>query len=118
MEWKIIISEEYESWFNQLPQKHKIAIATDLEVLKDIGPTLGRPHADQIKGSKYNNLKELRTKVPGHVYRSLFAFDPERHAVILGGGDKKGKNQEKFYKRLIAQAEIVFETHLKTIQQK
>lgn len=56
--------------------------------------------------------------MPGHVYRSLFAFDPERHAVILSGGDKKGKNQEKFYKRLIAQAEIVFETHLKTIQQK
>lgn len=118
MEWKIIISEEYETWFNELPQKHKIAIATDLEVLKNIGPTLGRPYADQIKGSKYNNLKELRTKVPGHVYRSLFAFDPERHAVILGGGDKKGKNQEKFYNRLIAQAEIVFETHLKTIQQK
>ena len=45
-----------------MPQKHKIAIATDLEVLKDIGPTLGRPYADQIKGSKYNNLKELRTK--------------------------------------------------------
>lgn len=118
MEWKIIISEEYESWFNELPQKDKIAIATDLEVLRDIGPTLGRPYVDQIKGSKFNNLKELRTKVPGHVYRSLFAFDPERHAVILSGGDKKGKNQEKFYKHLIAQAEIVFETHLKTIQRK
>ena len=118
MEWKIIISEEYESWFNELPQKHKITIATDLEVLKEIGPTLGRPYVDQIKASKFNNLKELRTTVTGHVYRSLFAFAPERHAVILSGGDKKGKNQEKFYKRLIAQAEIVFETHLKTIQRK
>ncbi len=118
MEWKIIISEEYEKWFDGLSQKDKIAIATDLEVLREFGPTLGRPYADQIKGSKYNNLKELRTKVPGHVYRSLFAFNPERHAVILSGGDKKGKNQEKFYKHLIAQAEIVFETHLKTIQQK
>ena len=118
MEWEIIISEEYESWFNELSQKHKIAIATDLEVLRNLGPTLGRPYADQIKGSKFNNLKELRTKVPGHVYRSLFAFDPERYAVILSGGDKKGKNQKKFYKRLIAQAEIIFETYLKTIQQK
>jgi len=118
MEWEIIISKEYEKWFNTLPHKDKIAIATDLEVLKDLGPTLGRPYADQIKGSKYNNLKELRTKVAGHVYRSLFAFDPKRHAVILGGGDKKGKNQEKFYKRLIAQAEIIFEAHLKNMQQK
>ncbi len=118
MEWEIIISEEYEKWFNKLSHKDKIAIATDLEVLKVLGPTLGRPYADRIKGSKYSNLKELRTTVTGHVYRSLFAFDPERHAVILSGGDKKGKNQEKFYKRLIAQAEIVFETHLKNIQQK
>ncbi len=118
MGWEIIISEEFDSWFSELPQKDKIAIATDLEVLKDFGPTLGRPYADKIKGSKFNNLKELRTKVPGHVYRTLFAFDPKRHAIILSGGDKKGKNQEKFYKRLIAQAEIVFETHLKTIQQK
>jgi hypothetical protein len=43
MNWEILISEEYENWFNQLPQKHKIAIATDLEVLCDFGPTLGRP---------------------------------------------------------------------------
>jgi len=118
MSWDVLISEEYESWFNQLPQKHKIAIATDLEVLRDLGPTLGRPYADQIKGSKFKNLKELRTKVTGHVYRSLFAFDPKRQAIILSGGDKKGKNQEKFYKRLIAQAETTLEKHLKSLQSK
>ena len=78
---------------------------------------LGRPHADQIKGSKINNLKELRTKLSGHVYRSLFAFDPERKAVVLCGGDKKGKNQEKFYQKLIVQAESVFDKHLKQLQQ-
>ncbi len=118
MEWKIFISDEYEEWFNKLPQKHKIAIATDLSVLRDIGPTLGRPYVDQIKGSTINNLKELRTKVSGYVYRSLFAFDPERSAVILNGGNKKGKNQEKFYKSLISQAETIFEKHLKNIQSK
>jgi len=118
MSWEILISEEYEDWFNHLPQKDKIAIATDLEVLRDLGPTLGRPYVDQIKGSKFNNLKELRTTVTGHVYRSLFAFDPNRQAIFLSGGDKKGKNQEKFYKRLIAQAEIVFEKHLKSLRSK
>ena len=113
MEWKILISEEYEEWFNKLPQKHKVAIATDLSVLRNIGPTLGRAYVDQIKGSKISNLKELRTKVSGHVYRSLFAFDPERRAIILSGGNKKGKDQEKFYKLLIFQAEAVFEKHIK-----
>jgi len=109
---------EYEEWFNALPQKHKLAIATDLSVLENTGPTLGRPYVDQIKNSKFKNLKELRTKTSGHVYRSLFAFDPERHIVILSGGDKKGKDQERFYKKLIVQAETVFEKHLKNIQQR
>lgn len=118
MSWEILISEEYENWFNQLPQKHKIVIATDLEVLCDFGPTLGRPYIDQIKGSKFKNLKELRTKVSGHVYRNLFAFNPDRQAIILTGGNKKGKNQEKFYKHLIAQAETIFEKHLKSLQSK
>jgi hypothetical protein len=79
---------------------------------------LGRPYADHIKDSQFNNLKELRTKVTGHVYWSLFAFDPNRQAIILSGGDKKGKNQEKFYKRLIAQAATVFEKHLQSLQNK
>lgn len=116
MEWEVIISEEYEKWFNDLPQKDKMAIATDLKVLKQIGPLLGRPHADKIKGSSISNLKELRTKFSGHIYRSLFAFDPERKAVILCGGDKKGKDQDKFYRQLIAQAELIFEKHLNQLQ--
>jgi len=37
-----------------------VAIAIDLQVLKNIGPLLGRPHADQVKGSKFNNLMEVR----------------------------------------------------------
>ena len=117
MEWDVLISEEFERWFNDLPQRHKMAIATDLKVLKQVGPLLGRPYVDQIKGSNINNLKELRTKFSGHVYRSLFAFDPERKAVVLCGGDKKGKKQENFYERLIAQAESIFEKHLKQLQQ-
>ena len=116
MTWAILISEEYEEWFSKLPQKHKLAITTDLEVLHHFGPMLGRPHVDQIKGSKYTNMKELRTEIFGHVYRSLFAFDPKRQAVILSGGDKRGKNQEKFYKRLIVQADKTFKRHLKNIQ--
>ena len=37
MKWQIIISEEYEKWFSELPRKDKIAITTDLEVLREKG---------------------------------------------------------------------------------
>lgn len=118
MGWTILISEEFEEWFRKLPQKHKSAITIDLEVLRHFGPMLGRPHVDQIKGSTYPNMKELRTKISHHVYRSLFAFDPKRQAIILCGGDKKGKDQEKFYKRLVTKADRIFKRHLKNIQSK
>ncbi len=112
MAWTIQFTIEYEAWFDSLSKKDQIAIATDLKVLAQIGPTLGRPHVDQVKGSRYPNMKELRTKVSGHVYRSFFAFDPERQAVILNGGDKKGKDQGKFYKRLIAEADKILTKYL------
>jgi len=115
MAWDVLISEEYAEWFEKLPQKDKTAIAADLQVLRHFGPQLGRPYVDQIKKSEFANMKELRTKTIGSVYRSLFAFDPARRAVILCGGDKQGKDQEKFYSRLIAEADRIFKRHLEKI---
>ena len=112
MNWTVIFSEQYEAWFDSLPQKDQVAITTDLHVLSKIGPTLGRPHVDHVKGSRHTNMKELRTRVSGHVYRSFFAFDPKRQAVLLNGGDKKGKDQRKFYQRLIAEADEILTEYL------
>jgi hypothetical protein len=37
--------------------------------------------------------------------------DKERKAVLLIGGDKKGKNEERFYKNLIEQAEKIYQQY-------
>jgi hypothetical protein len=34
-------------------------VAAAIDVLADVGPTLGRPLVDRIKGSTVHNLKEL-----------------------------------------------------------
>jgi hypothetical protein len=54
---------------------------------------LGRPHADLITTSQYPNMKELRTQHRGRPYRTLFAFDPRRVAILLIGGDKTGNDR-------------------------
>ena len=56
-------------------------------------------------------MKELRFKLEG-VWRFAFAFDPERNAVMLVGGNKEGKNQKRFYKQLIATADDRFDDWL------
>lgn len=55
-------------------------------------------------------MKELRTQSGGNPLRSFFAFDPQRNAVVLVGGDKTGK--KRFYEQLIPQADDLYDRHL------
>jgi len=61
----------------------------------------------------------LRAKTDENLFRIAFVFDLERKGVLLTGGDKKGKNQKKFYKNLIRETEQVYEKYLeKKIKEK
>jgi hypothetical protein len=80
-------------------------------LLQEFGPQLGRPHADTLKGSRISNLKELRARTEAHVLRVLYFFDQRRQALLLVGGDKKGKNERVFYKKLIAEAEALVQRY-------
>ncbi len=86
------------------------------EPLQAAGPSLGRPHADTLAGSRYTNMKELRFRTADGVWRVAFAFDPERRAMILVAGDKSGVAQQRFYKVLIAKADARFAEHLETLK--
>jgi len=60
----------------------------------------------------YANIKELRFDAADGVWRAAIALDPERKAVILVAGDKSGKNEKKFYKKLINTADKRYKAHL------
>ena len=83
-----------------------------LATLDEKGPSLGRPLADSIVGSTYRNMKELRTGSSGRSeVRILFAFDPERKAILLVAGDKAG-NWQKWYRTNIPLADERYRQHL------
>lgn len=86
-------------------------IAASLDELGRRGPTLGRPFVDSVKGSRYHNMKELRS-IGGNL-RALFAFDPQRRAVVLMGGDKTG-DWKGWYARNIPIADKLYERHLRS----
>ena len=110
--WNILLSSESEEWLDGLPASDRIAILQDAHLLEVAGPQLGRPQVDHIKGSKHSNMKELRSRFASHQYRTLFAFDPKQHALLLIGGDKVGQDQTRFYKTLIKLADAIFDRHL------
>ncbi len=82
-----------------------------VELLHEHGPGLGRPAVDAISSSRHANMKELRASTT----RTLFAFDPRRHAILLLGGDKSGK-WNAWYKTAMPLADDLYGEHLETIE--
>jgi hypothetical protein len=109
--WHIDATEEYLEWFREQEPGVQDAVLSKILLLEAFGPQLGRPHADTLKGSKVKNLKELRARTSVHFLRVLYYFDENRQALLLIGGDKKGKNEKDFYKSLILTAETLIERY-------
>lgn len=118
MTWTVTFADEYEQEFDALPEDVQDAILSRALLLERQGPSLGRPHADTLEGSRHANMKELRCTASGGVWRIAFAFDPTRKAVLLVGGDKSGVSTRRFYKRLIAVADERYDRHLEKLRGK
>lgn len=114
--WSVSSSDEYDAWFESLDQECKEELLHRVLLLQEFGPNLPRPYADTLRGTKNRkNLKELRAQTEKHILRAIYYFDALRSAFLLTGGDKKGKDQKKFYKDLIAESEAIIEKHEKEL---
>jgi hypothetical protein len=116
--WAVATTDSFDEWFAGLGEAGQAEVIAKVELLKLLGPQLKRPHADTLKGSKHANMKELRADTSDQVLRIAFAFDPERKAILLVGGDKTGVGQRRFYKQLIAKADELYDAHLAAIRRK
>lgn len=73
--WEREYTDELGDWWDQLDEAEQESVAASVELLRHLGPSLPRPHADTLKGSRHGNMKELRTQHQGRPLRTLFAFD-------------------------------------------
>ena len=80
-------------------------------LLEAKGVTLGHPYSSAIKDSAVA-LRELRAQARGRPLRILYAFDSNRRAVLLIGGDKTG--DERFYERIVPVAERLWDEYQAT----
>ena len=116
MAWEVEYTDEFEDWWNNLSGAEQDALAVSVELLEAKGPQLSRPYADTVNGSRHSNMKELRTQYEGRPYRTFFAFDPNRSAILLIGGDKTGN--DRFYEEMIPVADDLYDVHLKELKDK
>ncbi|MGO9282567.1 MAG: type II toxin-antitoxin system RelE/ParE family toxin [Mycobacterium sp.] len=113
----VVDVELITDWLAGLDDRsHELLIAA-LELLAERGPLLGRPLVDTVTSSRHNNMKELRPGSAGRTeLRALFAFDPQRAAIMLVAGDKRGQ-WKRWYDQNIPIADDLFDTHLNKLKQ-
>lgn len=107
--WEVLDTREYRDWRETLSDDDNTRLLRLRQRLEREGPTLGRPHVDSVSGSKHSNMKELR---PSATVRAFFAFDPDRRAVLLCGGDKAGRSERSWYPKMVRQADAVYSAYL------
>ena len=106
---EVIATDEFAQWFLDLEQADALAVDRSVGLLAQMGIALRHPHTSAIKGSRFP-LRELRVKARGKPLRVFYAFDPDRQAVLLIGGDKSG--DKRFYEVYIPRAEKIWEQYL------
>lgn len=116
MTWEVILYDAFEDELRTFDPGVQDALIVVAKLLADFGPQLGRPHVDTLKGSRHANMKELRFEAADGEWRAAFAFDPQRRAVVLVAGDKSGGSQKRFYKQLIAKADLRFSDHVESLK--
>jgi hypothetical protein len=110
--YDVVFHPDFVPEFRALHMDVKEALGEAFDLLRDVGPALGRPRVDTLKHSKHANMKEIRVDAADGVWRVAFAFDPERRAIVLCGGDKSGGGEQRFYRDLIARADARFDRWL------
>jgi hypothetical protein len=110
MSWEVEYTDEFEQWWHSLTEREQTAIDASVRLLELFGPTLRFPHSSGVKGSRHGHMRELRTRFGGRPFRTLYAFDPMRNAILLIGGDKTGN--DRWYEEFVPLADDLYDEHL------
>jgi hypothetical protein len=114
MAWEVEYTDEFEAWWVCLTEREQVSLAASVGLLEARGPNLGFPQSSAINGSRHGHMRELRTQHPGRPFRTLYAFDPRRMAILPIGGDKTG--EARWYDVHVPIADRLYDEHLQQLK--
>jgi len=106
---EVAVTDEFRAWYEDLGLEEQESMFRAVTRLEQLGVSLGYPHSSSVEGSDYA-LRELRVQHQGRPYRVFYAFDPDRQAVLLIGGDKTGR--DRFYEEMVPKAEGLWQAYM------
>ncbi|MDR1709223.1 MAG: type II toxin-antitoxin system RelE/ParE family toxin [Candidatus Accumulibacter sp.] len=114
MAWDVEYTDEFEAWWNTLTEAEQEAVGATVLLLIEKGPHLDFPHSSAVLTSRHTHMRELRTQKGGRPFRTLYAFDPRRAAILLIGGDKTGN--DRWYEEFVPVADRLYDDHLQQLR--
>lgn len=114
MTWDVEYTNEFGEWWAELTETQQDRVAATVRLLEARGPQLPFPFSSGITGSRHEHMRELRIQSRGNPLRIFYAFDPRRTAILLIGGDKKGRG--RFYEEYVPWADELYDLHLEELR--
>lgn len=114
MAYEVEVTDEWLAWFDWLSAEEQEELAASIGLLESRGPQLPYPHSSSVRSSRHSHMRELRTQVHGRPYRTLYAFDPRRVAILLIAGDKTG--DDRWYEVHVPRADDLYDEHLEILE--
>jgi len=114
MKWDVEYTDEFGKWWRGLSEDEQASLDASVRLLEDRGPNLGFPHSSRVNGSKHSHMRELRTQHDGRPFRTLYALDARRSAILLIGGDKTG--DDRWYDVHVPIADGLYDEHLEQLR--
>jgi hypothetical protein len=111
--WEVEYTDEFGAWWEDLAEEEQGKIDASVRLLEEYGPTLDHPYTSSVAQSKHSKMRELRIQIGGRPFRVLYAFDPNRAAILLIGGDKTG--DERWYDVKVPIADRLYDQHLEAL---
>lgn len=113
MSWDVEYADEFGAGRETLAEDEQESLSASAALLEERGPKLGFPHSSGIHDSRHGHMRELRTQHDGRPFRTLYAFDPRRCAILLIGGDKTGNDD--WYDAVVPLADRLYDEHLEQL---
>ena len=120
--WEVIFHDEFDPEFDAFSVEVQNQLMAAAKAVESLGPAADRPHVGTLSNPRHPNMKELRfdTHQGAQVWRAAFAFDPQRHAIVLVlvAAAKQGTSEQKFNKALLKKANQRYDSHLNELKRR
>jgi len=111
--WTVEVTDEFETWWDQLTEDERVSLDGMIRVLETHGPALGPPYNTDVSRSRYPQLRQLRVPHQGHSLCVLYISDEQRAALMLLTGTRTGTQEEPCPPEHVEIADLIYGDYLR-----